>query len=511
MEEETQDMEMFDIKKVLEEIREYRKVNREDILEFLLQEKHDDTAFFFYKNMLLQLVELDEHFIHMLGEYDGKLRTGDKLAPFLHEKLHSFCYGDTEELKKIFEFASQVTELYNHRTEWYELEDLTKEWRLLTTREASTSREINKNEEEREELKKIIERIDNKIKSMGRGLKGIGHFFEKQKLQKQKLELNNAIAELEGENITLKAERKESGEKAALKIQQVREVFASINMQELGEKIIGNFEFSAGDLGFFDREYGSIKRYFKAFQDDVYSMTQFMSGLSSCLQAINQGMDLERICRGVRKQLGRANCRNNGASWEVGIRTQDLRNSGDFIGETSSRATTVREDFGKLSEQFKEALAEEDDIEFIKKCADFHFDFTRVHPFTDANGRTSRILMSMMLATRNYMLPSLYTTVYEKQVLYERSNTALEGDYSTIEQDVFERLGHFYPLILPRIEKEQDGSATLLNQDSVGIDELENISNSVNAQEKEEGINDMKKLAEKSQAKDNKIIDQDEK
>lgn len=246
---------------------------------------------------------------------------------------------------------------------------------------------------------------------------------------------------------------------------------------------------------------GTIPENLKQFQDDVFSMTQFMSILGDCVNAMDRGLGLEKICIGIRRQLREAGCRTNGLTLEDGVRTRNIPGD-NIIAEMASKVTTIDDDFEKLSKQFQEALSQKDETEFIKKCADFHFDFVRVHPFTDANGRTSRILLSMMLATKNYMLPSLYSTTYEKCAFYERSNTALEGDYSTIEHDLFERLGHFYPLVMPRLEKQQNEVSSSLVQDGVGIEDIEDISNGVSAQERIDGINGMKVLTEQVQHKD---------
>lgn len=239
----------------------------------------------------------------------------------------------------------------------------------------------------------------------------------------------------------------------------------------------------------------------KEFQDDVFSMTQFMSILGDCVNAIDRGLGLEKICIGIRRHLRECGCRTNGLPIEEGVRTRDIPGT-NIIGEMASKVTTIDDDFEKLSKQFQEALSQKDETEFIKRCADFHFDFVRVHPFTDANGRTSRILLSMMMATKNYMLPSLYSTTYEKCTFYERSNTALEGDYSTIEHDMFERLGHFYPLIMPRLEKQKNEVSSSLGQEGVGIEAIEAINNSVAAQERIDGIKGMKMLTEPIQQND---------
>ena len=64
--------------------------------------------------------------------------------------------------------------------------------------------------------------------------------------------------------------------------------------------------------------------------------------------------------------------------------------------------------FQKMSERFTEILDIQDDEEFVKRCADFHFDFLQMHPYTDGNGRTARTLLSLMLASHNILMPSLY-------------------------------------------------------------------------------------------------------
>lgn len=426
MSEENETMEMFDIMQVLKEISKYN-VSKEGIIDFLFQDKKDDTAFFYYKNMLLQLMELDGHFDGLSKGYKNYRMVS---RDYRRNVLNSFLYGDTTEIKKIFNYASELSDLPNGKNaiKWEEIIKMAKEWQSMTShRDTLKTQEKNTDE------------IDVQIEA---------------------------------------------------KKQQIRDVFASINMQSLGEIVIENLHYeSAYNIDMFAKSAGEN---LKLFKEDAFAMTKMTKILADCLMAMKNHKDLDVICRGIRTALGKTRARTD-YKWESGVRTINLANDNDFISN-SSKIDTLNDDYNKLREQYQEVLAEEDETEFIKKCADFHFDFTRVHPFSDGNGRTSRILLSMMLATRNIMLPSLYTGTIDKFEFYTKSNTALEGDYSTIEQELFERLGHFYPLVMPRIDSKQ------ANQE-VNINDMEVNFEGIGAQERNEAIPGVKELSENAKEK----------
>lgn len=254
---EKQDIQVFNIRQVLEEIKKYRMIPKENILEFLLNEKKDDTAFFYYKNMLLQLVELDEHFCSILGKYDRNLQYGSKnLSPFLHKMLNSFGYGDTDDFKKIVKFARDITKLKKHNYEWSKLEKLTSQWRTSSFEKRDVSIKMTEKEQEQEEKKRCIEEIKSKIDSKGSS-RGIKQFLEKRKLQKQKLQLEGELSTLEDESALLQEEYEEKSSKVEEQIKQIRHVFESIGMQELGEKIISDFPYVGSASNFFNRDYRS--------------------------------------------------------------------------------------------------------------------------------------------------------------------------------------------------------------------------------------------------------------
>ena len=112
--------------------------------------------------------------------------------------------------------------------------------------------------------------------------------------------------------------------------------------------------------------------------------------------------------------------------------------------------------FDDLCIQFEESLNEEDMECFIRKCADFYFDFLKVCPFGKENDKISMVLLTIMLATRNIMLPILYNDTYEKDEFFENSGIFVSDDYSVIEQYLFEKLACYYPSVmlpLPKISK----------------------------------------------------------
>lgn len=108
----------------------------------------------------------------------------------------------------------------------------------------------------------------------------------------------------------------------------------------------------------------------------------------------------------------------------------------------------------ELEAEYKKIMMEEDIEKFIRGCARLHFNFLRIHPFLDGNGRTARILLSTMLASRNIFFPSVYIDREGKEDFYIASNAALTGRYERTEQDLLSRIGHFYPMVLPKNKGE---------------------------------------------------------
>jgi Fic family protein len=80
------------------------------------------------------------------------------------------------------------------------------------------------------------------------------------------------------------------------------------------------------------------------------------------------------------------------------------------------------------------------DIHPIKKAVLFHFGFTYIHPFSDGNGRTARLLMNLMLLRNNYVITiipvekrSRYIDALEKSSVQRNGKDFLEFIFECID------------------------------------------------------------------------------
>jgi Fic family protein len=61
----------------------------------------------------------------------------------------------------------------------------------------------------------------------------------------------------------------------------------------------------------------------------------------------------------------------------------------------------------------------------VERAARLHSDFVRIHPFTDGNGRTSRLLMNLELLRAGF--PAIILPVERRLEYYEALDTAHTG------------------------------------------------------------------------------------
>ena len=233
MEKENQETEVFDIMKIFEEIATYRTIPEENILDFILEEKKGDTARFYYRHMLLQLLENDEHLTHIITTHSGINSNA------YHRKvLEAFARGDADELKKIIGFARDVTKLYDSSFEQHKISKLIEQWR--ENERLKRPVKIEENTKKQAELKTKIENIKKEIELKYKGIKGLAHFKQKRWLEKSKKDYEDELIKLEEQYPLLKKEQIEADTQAQENIKEIREIFSSLNLQELGEKIINN-------------------------------------------------------------------------------------------------------------------------------------------------------------------------------------------------------------------------------------------------------------------------------
>jgi Fic family protein len=106
--------------------------------------------------------------------------------------------------------------------------------------------------------------------------------------------------------------------------------------------------------------------------------------------------------------------------------------SGDVIYTPPSGEEVIRE---KLS-NFEKFINEDDSLDPLIKMALMHYQFEAIHPFSDGNGRTGRILLLLYLKMENLLdVPAIYLSQYiiqNKSEYYKRLRFVTEkGDWES--------------------------------------------------------------------------------
>lgn len=477
---------MQDTKEIMDTISKYN-ITEENALSFMLEKRGGDMPHYYYRNMLLELLKNREHLEYIVNLYygfergsrwadsitineNGVIKEKKQFELFqesfkkMHNILEYYAAGDNSELQKVIKWAekisAQIETMENTvpREKWEKLfDELEKLQYLKNNQEKKLQNNSNKIKENNDKIEN-----NNVLLVVEKNLfKRFKNWFEKRKIKKENKTIKNENKEVEKENQQIKQQIKECKKNMEDKSKEIEEFYSSHDAEELGKTIVSKWKYYNGEYpievffndGYSDQDIKSIPQYFKEFKSDVYSCSKIIQHCSEILAVMQETKDFEKTCTAIRMALSSCNAKTE-TKIELNTRKRDLNGEGALWSKVPT-TEDIPQKVGELSERFSKILAENDETEFVKQCADFHFDFIQVHPYLDGNGRTSRILLSMMLAAHNLILPSIYVTPQEKEEFYVRSNDAINGDYSTIEKDVFERLGHFYPMVLPKIKNKE--------------------------------------------------------
>lgn len=242
-------------------------------------------------------------------------------------------------------------------------------------------------------------------------------------------------------------------------IEQAKEYFHSLGLDTIWKDFINGYKYYYKNgqplihaLTLSDISLHSITRYLPMFKEDLYFCARIIQNQTKVLEIIRRGEPLNVVCEEIRSSMHELN-----PDIETDLRKIDVYNGlNDFMTNNSPSASEIQDAFKKLSEEYDRIMSETDSEKFINNCADFHHEFLKIHPFSDLNGRTSRILLTSMLASRDIFFPSLFSNTKDKDELYIRSDAALQGNFEILRNDVFMRLGYFMPNILPNNETDKD-------------------------------------------------------
>ena len=135
-------------------------------------------------------------------------------------------------------------------------------------------------------------------------------------------------------------------------------------------------------------------------------------------------------------------------------RTKPLRNillaSEDISNVLKGKDLSQNEIQDKMIEydkEFNDILEEKNAETYLRCCTDLMMKFVSTHPFDDGNGRTSRMLLQVMLARRGILLPSNIDNYFEKQsgTSYSimESNCLRTENFTQMENYILERAKMF--------------------------------------------------------------------
>ena len=94
----------------------------------------------------------------------------------------------------------------------------------------------------------------------------------------------------------------------------------------------------------------------------------------------------------------------------------ELKKNSEFFKMTS-KYETINNQMNDLNKEYEEIKQIEDIDDYLNRITIIFQKFVKIHPFVDGNGRTSRLLLDIMLLNRNILPPILYETNYDRKNL----------------------------------------------------------------------------------------------
>lgn len=104
-----------------------------------------------------------------------------------------------------------------------------------------------------------------------------------------------------------------------------------------------------------------------------------------------------------------------------------LRAGNQFFSNVAN-PKDIPEMMESLNKDFKALLQIEDAEEYVRKAGELWYRFILIHPYLDGNGRIGRYLLSVLLAHKGFIIPSLYNSKEKgSNLFYVLDNYALNN------------------------------------------------------------------------------------
>lgn len=157
--------------------------------------------------------------------------------------------------------------------------------------------------------------------------------------------------------------------------------------------------------------------------------------------------DLLSLVNNIRIQMGN----NSIASDHYITTTYRSRSLGKsiYITGTNFSQEQIAEAMVKLNEDFESLKTNPNTEDYVRGCADIFQKFLMVHPFDDGNGRTSRTMLTVMLAQRDIFIPNLYDSHFERdpnsKFMRFGDEVAKNGNYKLFQDYLLARVQKYNP------------------------------------------------------------------
>lgn len=174
-------------------------------------------------------------------------------------------------------------------------------------------------------------------------------------------------------------------------------------------------------------EYGAIE------ESDVYDIVHYIKAVNHAMRRLEELPVSLRLIREIHEKLMR------GARSTQHAYPGEFRNSQNWIGarlpKDASFIPPNVDDMKSSLGDLEKFIHAKDDFPALIKAGLIHAQFETIHPFTDGNGRTGRMLITLYLHNSGLLeLPVLYLSSYFKK--YQKLYYQKLADYHDEESDV---------------------------------------------------------------------------
>lgn len=198
----------------------------------------------------------------------------------------------------------------------------------------------------------------------------------------------------------------------------------------------------------FGRKYSGFSQAVTKLFADIDSQLKMNIGIFS--EKNLKSEDLLSLINNIRKQMI-DNRIVSDHSIVTEYRTQSLGKS-KYITGTNLNNEQITEAMIQLNKEFEKLKHINDTEIYIRGCADIFQQFLMIHPFMDGNGRTSRIMLTVMLAQRNIFIPSVYSSYTERDpdsmFMVFGDEAATKGNFKLFEDYILAWVQKYNPNVV---------------------------------------------------------------